>query len=127
MKSILEDIKTGAVETHDIPAPELRPGGMLVRTHFSAISAGTERVKVETGEKSLLRKAMARPDLVKQVVAHARENGVRSAFQKVQARLDTLASLGYSCAGTVLAIGDGVNEFQPGDRVACGGVNYATH
>lgn len=127
MKSILEDIKTGAVETHDIPAPELRPGGMLVRTHFSAISAGTERVKVETGEKSLLRKAMARPDLVKQVVAHARQNGVRSAFQKVQARLDTLASLGYSCAGTVLAIGDGVNEFRPGDRVACGGVNYATH
>lgn len=127
MKAILEDMKTGAVEAHEIPAPELRPGGMLVQTCYSAISAGTERVKVETGEKSLLQKAMARPDLVKQVIAHARQNGVRSAIDKVQARLDTLASLGYSCAGTVLQVGEGVTGFQPGDLVACGGANYATH
>lgn len=120
-------MKTGCVQTCDIPAPELRPGGILVLTHYSAISAGTERVKVETGEKSLLQKAMARPDLVKQVIDHARQNGVRSAMQKVQARLDTLTPLGYSCAGTVLKVGDGVTEFRPGDRVACAGAIYANH
>jgi polar amino acid transport system substrate-binding protein len=127
MRAILEDMKTGRVESCDIPAPELHPGGILVLTHFSAISAGTERVKVETGEKSLLQKAMARPDLVMQVIEHARQNGVRSAIHKVQARLDTLTPLGYSCAGTVLQVGEGVTEFRPGDRVACAGANYATH
>ena len=127
MKSILENMKTGEVQTYDIPAPELRAGGLLVRTEFSAISAGTERVKVETGEKSLLQKALARPDLVKQVIDYGRHNGIQAAIQKVRARLDTLNTLGYSCAGTVLQVGEGVTGFRPGDRVACAGANYATH
>jgi predicted dehydrogenase/threonine dehydrogenase-like Zn-dependent dehydrogenase len=35
--------------------------------------------------------------------------------------------LGYSCSGIVIAAGEGVQEFQPGDRVACGGGGYANH
>jgi polar amino acid transport system substrate-binding protein len=126
MRALLEDMKTGQVQVHEIPRPELRRGGVLVRTHYSAVSAGTERVKVETGEKSLIQKAMARPDLVKQVVDFARQNGVQAAIQKVQARLDTLATLGYSCAGEVIEVGEGVTDLSPGDRVACGGAG-ASH
>ncbi len=127
MKALLEDLKTGEILTCEVPSPELRPGGILVRTHFSAISAGTERVKVETGEKSLIQKAMARPDLVKQVIDYARQNGVREAYRKVQARLETLSPMGYSAAGVVLDVGEGASEFRPGDRVACAGAGYANH
>ena len=70
---------------------------------------------------------MQRPDLVKQVVDFAKTNGIRAAYQKVQTRLDTVSGLGYSCSGIVLAVGEGATEFQPGDRVACAGVGYATH
>lgn len=42
-----------------------RTGAVLVANRFSLISAGTERMKVETGKMSLLGKARARPDLVK--------------------------------------------------------------
>ena len=70
---------------------------------------------------------MARPDLVKQVLEYAQSNGVKAARQKVQARLETLSALGYSCSGFVLEAGAGVNEFQPGDRVACAGSGYASH
>jgi threonine dehydrogenase-like Zn-dependent dehydrogenase len=42
-------------------------------------------------------------------------------------RLDVLAPLGYSCAGVVIAAGQGAQEFQPGDRVACAGAGYASH
>lgn len=127
MRAVLEDMKSGVVSCYDVPAPEIQPGGILVRTAFSAISAGTERVKVEAGKKSLLAKAMARPDLVKQVMEYAKGNGIRAAYQKVQARLDTLSTLGYSCSGYVLETGDGVAEFRPGDRVACAGGGYANH
>jgi predicted dehydrogenase/threonine dehydrogenase-like Zn-dependent dehydrogenase len=127
MKAVLTSSKTGEIGVHDIPAPEALAGGILVRTHFSVISSGTERAKVEMGEKSLLGKAMARPDLVRQVLDYARIHGMREAYHKVRNRLEGLAPLGYSCSGVVLAAGEGVSEFRAGDRVACGGVGYANH
>jgi polar amino acid transport system substrate-binding protein len=127
MKAVLEDMKSGKVMAYEVPPPELRAGGILVRTAFSAISSGTERAKLEAGEKSLLGKAMSRPDLVRQVVDFARHEGIKAAYQRVQSRLDSLSPLGYSCSGIVIAAGNGVQEFQPGDRVACGGGGYANH
>jgi predicted dehydrogenase/threonine dehydrogenase-like Zn-dependent dehydrogenase len=127
MLALLTDRKSGEVSTYDVPAPELRPGGLLVRTQYSAISAGTERATLELSSKSLLAKAKARPDLVKQVIEYARQNGLKAAYNKVHAKLDTLTTLGYSCAGEVISVGDGVHGFRPGDRVACGGGGYANH
>src|SRR2546426_5620718 len=127
MLALLTDIRSGEVGTFEVPIPELQPGGVLVRTAFSAISAGTERNTLETGKKSLLEKALARPDLVKQVMDFAKANGFRAAYQKVQGRLDMDSCLGYSCSGTILAVGNDVTEFQPGDRVACAGAGYASH
>jgi predicted dehydrogenase len=98
-----------------------------VRTQYSAISAGTERATLELSAKSLFAKAKARPDLVRQVLEYARQNGVKAAYEKVHAKLDTLTTLGYSCAGEVISVGDGVHEFRVGDRVACGGGTYANH
>ena len=127
MRAILEDVRSGEVSSEEVPQPELRPGGILVRTAFSAISAGTELAHRGQVEKSLLGKALARPDLVRQVVDFARTAGIKAAYQRVQSRLDTLAPLGYSCSGTVIAAGQGVHEFHPGDRVACAGAGYASH
>jgi predicted dehydrogenase/threonine dehydrogenase-like Zn-dependent dehydrogenase len=127
MLALLTDRNSGKVSTYEIPAPELRPGGLLVRTHFSAISAGTERATLELSSKSLLAKIKARPDLVKQVIEYARQNGVKAAYDKVHAKLDTLTTLGYSCAGEVISVGEGVHDFCAGDRVACAGGTYANH
>jgi predicted dehydrogenase/threonine dehydrogenase-like Zn-dependent dehydrogenase len=127
MKAILEDLRSGQVIAQEVPAPELRDGGILVQTHFSAISAGTERAKLEAGEMSLVQKALHRPDLVRQVLDYARTSGVKAAYQKVRSRLETFSSLGYSCSGMVLAVGGGAAEFNVGDHVACAGVGYANH
>jgi predicted dehydrogenase/threonine dehydrogenase-like Zn-dependent dehydrogenase len=127
MRAILEDVRSGEVSSEEVPQPELRPGGILLRTAFSAISAGTELAHREQLEKSLLGKALARPDLVRQVVDFARTAGIKAAYQRVQSRLDMLAPLGYSCSGTVIAAGEGAHEFHPGDRVACAGAGYASH
>ena len=80
MKQVAQRPRDGAVSVVEVPAPELRPGWLLVANRASLISAGTERTKIVTGEKNLLQKARARPDLVKKVVDKARVEGVRSAL-----------------------------------------------
>jgi predicted dehydrogenase len=42
-------------------------------------------------------------------------------------KLDAYSPLGYSSAGVVIAVGEGVTEFAIGDKVACAGVGYANH
>lgn len=125
MRALLEDMKSGQVAAYDVPAPELQQGGILVRTAFSAISSGTEKAAVEEGRKSLLGKAMARPDLVRQALEYAQSNGIAAARLKVQTRPGTFSVLGYSCSGLVLEAS--AAGFQPGDRVACAGSGYARH
>lgn len=127
MFAILEDARSGDILVTEVPPPELKAGGILIGTSYSAISSGTERATLAVAEKSLLGKAMARPDLVRQVLDFARRNGLRAAYEKVQTRLEKFTPLGYSCAGTVIAVADGVREFKPGDRAACGGGGYANH
>jgi hypothetical protein len=80
MRAILENVRSGEITGEEVPQPELRPGGILVRTAFSAISAGTELAHREQVEKSSLGRAMARPGLVRQVVDFARTAGLRVAF-----------------------------------------------
>src|SRR5689334_11356340 len=106
MRAILEDLRNGEISAHEVPAPELRKGSILVRTAYSAISAGTERAKNEISKQSLLGKAFSRPDLVAQVVDFARNNGIKAAYHKVHSRLQTLSPMGYSCSGRVLAVGE---------------------
>jgi polar amino acid transport system substrate-binding protein len=48
-------------------------------------------------------------------------------YQKVMTRLDSLSPLGYSCAGTVVAVGHGVADLHVGDAVACAGAGYSNH
>ena len=127
MKQILQNYKTGAVVVTDVPPPVAQPGRVLVRAARSLISAGTERMAVELGKKSLLGKARERPDLVRQVVQKAQREGLQSTWAAVRAKLDAWNALGYSAAGLVADVGEGVTEFRAGDRVACAGAGFASH
>ncbi len=127
MRQVLQNYRTGEVRVDDVPAPAVRSGAVLVANRCSLISAGTERMKVETGKKSLLGKARARPDLVKKVLNTLRTEGFGATYRKVMARLESPSPLGYSCAGEVIAVGAEVDGFQVGDRVACAGAEHAHH
>jgi predicted dehydrogenase/threonine dehydrogenase-like Zn-dependent dehydrogenase len=127
MKQIVQGSGTGSIRLSDVPAPLLRPGGVLVRTRHSVISIGTERMKLDFGRKSLLGKARERPDHVRTVIDTARREGLASTYRKVRSKLDALSGLGYSLAGVVEAVGDGVTTIQVGDVVACAGADYANH
>jgi predicted dehydrogenase/threonine dehydrogenase-like Zn-dependent dehydrogenase len=127
MKQVSQNYRSGAIRLRDVALPALKPGGVLVRTHYSVISAGTEGMKVREGKMSLVEKARARPDQVKKVLKTARQQGVRTAYRKAINRLETLTPLGYSLSGEVVAVGREAGEFRVGQHVACGGTGYANH
>jgi predicted dehydrogenase/threonine dehydrogenase-like Zn-dependent dehydrogenase len=82
---------------------------------------------VDFAGKSLIGKARSRPDLVRQVIDKTRREGPRNALRTTAARLSVPMVLGYSSAGTVVEVGEGVEGFLPEDRVACAGGGHATH
>jgi predicted dehydrogenase/threonine dehydrogenase-like Zn-dependent dehydrogenase len=129
MNQVVDNYWTGKVTLEQVCAPTLRKGSLLVRTAFSLISAGTERMKVQQAKMNLVEKARARPDQVARVMEAITRHGVVATYQKVTNRLKTPVPLGYSLAGTVVAVGDGVNDFQVGDRVAGAGssANHAEY
>ena len=127
VKQVSQSFSGGEIKVSDVPAPALRPHGVLVRTAWSLISAGTERAKVDLGQKSLLAKARSRPDQVKQVLGKVRKDGLLSTYQTVKTRLEEQAPIGYSSAGVVLAVGELAAGLSVGDRVACAGAEYANH
>ncbi|NOY99264.1 MAG: Gfo/Idh/MocA family oxidoreductase [Chloroflexi bacterium] len=127
MKQLIQNMKTGVAAVEEVPIPTPRAGMALVRTAASLVSAGTERMVVEFAEKSLLGKARSRPDLVRQVLDKARREGLISTVQAAFNRLDQPMALGYSSAGVIEALGEGMDGFHVGQRVACAGGGYAVH
>jgi len=127
MKQLIQNIKNGKTTIEDVPVPTPRDGQALVKVSASLVSAGTERMVVEFAEKSLVGKARSRPDLVKQVLDKAKREGITPTLQAAFNRLDQPMALGYSSAGTIVALGKNMGGFKVGQRVACAGGGYATH
>ncbi len=127
MKQILQNAHNGEIEVRDIPAPRAAKGCVLVRVAASLVSVGTERASSEFASKNLIQKAQARPDLVRDVVSKIRRDGLWSAVSAVRSRLDQPSVLGYSCAGAVVEVGEGVSDIRIGDHVACAGAGFAVH
>lgn len=127
MKQVVQDFKDGKIKVIEVSEPAVEKGYLIVKNHFSLISAGTEKTTVDTGKKNLIGKARARPDLVKKVVDSIKKEGLASTLKKVKSKLEEYKLLGYSSAGEVLEVGEGIRNFNIGDRVACAGGGYALH
>ncbi|MBA4375510.1 MAG: oxidoreductase [Anaerolinea sp.] len=127
MKQILQNMRDGKTSTTDVPMPAVKQKTALVQTRASLVSAGTERMLVEFAEKSLVGKAASRPDLVRQVFAKARREGILPTLSAAFTKLDQPMALGYSSAGVIVEVGDALQGFKPGDRVACAGGGFAVH
>ena len=87
-------------EVIDKPMPEPGPGQILIRTARTCISSGTERA-------NLIGDPMVGIDV---------KDGAPAVFPR---------QAGYSAAGIVEAVGEGVKSLKPGDRVAAGWTKHA--
>ncbi|MGE0090593.1 MAG: bi-domain-containing oxidoreductase [Bacteroidales bacterium] len=127
MQQLTQKLSDGEMLVQEVPVPVLGKGMVLVKNHFSLISAGTEGSTAQTARKSIIGKAKERPQQVKQVLDVVLQQGPVQAYRAVTKKLEAYSPLGYSSAGEVIATGEGVTGFQPGDFVACAGVGYANH
>lgn len=82
--------KNSEVAIFETTIPEIKNGYVLIKTHFSAISPGTEITMMKNSKEQIV-------------------------------------PLGYSAAGEIVNIGEGVEEFKIGDLVACYGAPYVYH
>lgn len=127
MKQVVQNYRSGELSVLDVPVPSCKPGGVLVTSLYSLISAGTEMMKVGEAKLSLLGKARARPDQVRKVMDSVTQLGPAATYKKVASRLDSYTPLGYSLCGAVTEVGRGAEEFRVGQLVACAGNEHAVH
>jgi polar amino acid transport system substrate-binding protein len=121
MEQLTQNLKDGAMQIMQVPFPALNAGQVLVRNHYSLISAGTEGKTVKDARLGYIGKARARKEEVKKVIQTVKTIGLFETYKMVMNKLDAPSALGYSCAGEIIAVADDVKDFKIGDKVACGG------
>ena len=125
MKQVL--IRGGGVAVEDVPAPSASPKSILVRVEHSCVSVGTEMSSVRMSGLPLYRRALKQPHHAKKVYEIARNEGFARTVKRVRGMLAAGLPTGYSAAGVVVDVGEQVDGFQAGNRVACAGAGIANH
>lgn len=140
-----------------MPRPIVQPGTVLIRVRHSFVSIGTEiaplrPAKISAPDSTSVDRGLERARLLRHYLRAsvrdprkaanrlsqiARQKLVRSvpapivqAATGASVPSDLQAqgwAVGYSAAGEVVAVGDGVTEFAAGDRVAAAGAGQANH
>ncbi len=109
----------------EVPDPTVSPGYALVQNAYSLISSGTELGTAQR-QRSAGRR---RVDLVRRFYGSVQREGLATTLARVKKRLQqpntALRGRGYSCAGIVIQVGDGIEDLRKGDLVACGGADAA--
>jgi len=121
MKQIIQSFKTGETLLEEVPAPVVSNGHILIQSTYTLVSLGTERMLVEFGRSNLISKARQQPDKVKEVLNKIKTEGLLPTLEAVFNKLGEPLPLGYCNVGKVIAIGEGVQGFSIGDRVASNG------
>jgi predicted dehydrogenase len=120
-------LKQGKIEVVDVPAPQIQRGRVLIKTRYSCISAGTEGATISASGVPLWKKVLQKPEQIKKAFELASKQGISGAFSFIKTKIDSYSPLGYSAAGDVIAIGEGIIDIKIGDRVACAGAQCAHH
>jgi predicted dehydrogenase/threonine dehydrogenase-like Zn-dependent dehydrogenase len=125
MKQVL--INNSTISVEDVPTPFAEFGGVLVQVQNSCISTGTELAGIREPDAPLWRRALQDPTKIAKAVRMAAKRGLRHTANVAVGTPRPSQPSGYSAAGIVTEVGEGVRRFRVGDRVACAGGGYAFH
>jgi predicted dehydrogenase/threonine dehydrogenase-like Zn-dependent dehydrogenase len=127
MKQVFRRVidRRGRVLVADLPVPHVGPDQVLVQSHYSLISSGTEMGTLSKTPTELVRQTISDPwmrHVVKQTVL---ATGPSQTGRRVWHEMVTPREIGYSGAGTVLALGDRVEGLEIGQTVAYAAQGHA--
>jgi predicted dehydrogenase/threonine dehydrogenase-like Zn-dependent dehydrogenase len=127
MKQVFRRVidRRGRVVLLDLPEPHVGNDQLLVQTRYSLISSGTEMSTLAKTPIELARQTLSDPwmrNAVKQTVFSA---GMQQTARRVWHEMTTPREIGYSGAGTVLALGRDVDGFKIGQTVAYAATGHA--
>ncbi|MBT7815753.1 MAG: Gfo/Idh/MocA family oxidoreductase, partial [Polaribacter sp.] len=125
MKQIV--INQGNIEVKKVPAPSLENGKILVKVINSCISSGTELSGIKFSGIPLWKRAINDPKKAIQFATSIIQNGIADTKNTIESVLNSDMPIGYSNAGVVIGVGDGITNVKIGDRVACAGAQCAFH
>jgi predicted dehydrogenase/threonine dehydrogenase-like Zn-dependent dehydrogenase len=124
MKKIIQSLNTGETTIANTPIPMVNEGELLIKTKYSLISKGTEKMLVEFGKSSSINKAKQQPDKLKAVLDKLKTDGIIPTIEAVYSKLQYPIPMGYCNLGEVIGKGNGVKNFELGDLVISNG-NHA--
>lgn len=120
-------LQKGNIVIEEVPPPAISDNEVLVKTHYSLISTGTELSGISMSKESLLTRAMKQPHHVKKALKMAGEKGLVQTYKIIKGMLDFGTQIGYSLAGEVVEVGKNIRDIFKGDLVACSGAGRANH
>ena len=115
----------GKIILVDLPEPHLGPDQILVQSHYSLISSGTELNTLSKTPAELVRQTIADPWMRHVVKTTVFATGLGQTARRVWHEMIKPREIGYSGAGRVLAIGERVQGFAVGDPVAYAATGHA--
>ena len=124
MKQVL--INSGQVHLKDVPSPTPQEGEVLVRVEYSCLSAGTEMAGINSSSIPLWKKAYNDPHKAIETI-NSLEKSPKKIWQLINKKKNKVLPTGYSAAGKVVALGEGVKGYSIGDEIACSGSEAAFH
>jgi predicted dehydrogenase len=127
MKQVFRRVidRRGRVLVADLPAPHAGPDQVLIQAHYSLISSGTEMGTLAKTPAELVRQTISDPwmrNVVKQTIL---ATGPSQTARRVWHEMVTPREIGYSGAGTVLALGDHVEGLEVDQTVAYAASGHA--
>lgn len=127
MRQIIRRVidRKGKVAVIDLPEPHVGPDQVLVQNHFSLISSGTELSTLAKTPTELARQTLSDPwmrHVVKQTVF---TTGITQTTRRIWHEMLMPREIGYSGAGRILAVGERIEGFHVGDKVAYAATGHA--
>jgi predicted dehydrogenase/threonine dehydrogenase-like Zn-dependent dehydrogenase len=103
----------------DVPDPMVTSHHVVVRTHYSLISSGTETASIH--QEGVLKEVAENPSHIQKILGVMKTMGPVRTLNEVRAKFSEYAVLGYCGAGVIADKHPTVKDLGLGQRVAYGG------
>ncbi|MBZ0110912.1 MAG: bi-domain-containing oxidoreductase [Thermoanaerobaculia bacterium] len=120
MKQVVRRVidRRGKIKILELPEPRTGPNQVLVQNQHSLISSGTEMGTLKKTPLELVRQTIADPWMRHVVSQTIFSSGVSQTARRVWQEMLMPREIGYSGAGRLLEVGEGVQGLRVGDKVA---------